>query len=144
MRRASTSARSFFFQAEDGIRDLTVTGVQTCALPILLRDHRDRIDRAHDRTLLAAHAVLLDDDGLPRRVRIFREGELAVHHADRLERAVVEAVRAAHADFLIDDRERAASSDVLLRADLESLLVSVLRELDVHLADGAVVPGQRI
>src|SRR2546430_11611245 len=24
-----------FFQAEDGIRDLTVTGVQTCALPIL-------------------------------------------------------------------------------------------------------------
>src|SRR5438309_12016647 len=25
----------FFFQAEDGIRDGTVTGVQTCALPIL-------------------------------------------------------------------------------------------------------------
>src|SRR2546427_2240069 len=28
----------FFFQAEDGIRDLTVTGVQTCALPILVDD----------------------------------------------------------------------------------------------------------
>src|SRR6266568_5253867 len=27
----------FFFQAEDGIRDGTVTGVQTCALPILAR-----------------------------------------------------------------------------------------------------------
>src|SRR6516165_1493693 len=27
----------FFFQAEDGIRDLTVTGVQTCALPIYFR-----------------------------------------------------------------------------------------------------------
>src|SRR2546430_4008701 len=27
----------FFFQAEDGIRDLTVTGVQTCALPIFCR-----------------------------------------------------------------------------------------------------------
>src|SRR6267143_2392734 len=26
----------FFFQAEDGIRDGTVTGVQTCALPILV------------------------------------------------------------------------------------------------------------
>src|SRR5205823_8676712 len=26
--------RSFFFQAEDGIRDKLVTGVQTCALPI--------------------------------------------------------------------------------------------------------------
>src|SRR2546427_10567558 len=34
----------FFFQAEDGIRDLTVTGVQTCALPIFqkygIRDPR--------------------------------------------------------------------------------------------------------
>src|SRR5207248_4798450 len=28
-------AEFFFFQAEDGIRDRTVTGVQTCALPIL-------------------------------------------------------------------------------------------------------------
>src|SRR5206468_10157753 len=29
-----TTLRLFFFQAEDGIRDLIVTGVQTCALPI--------------------------------------------------------------------------------------------------------------
>src|SRR5699024_11918369 len=29
---------SFFFQAEDGIRDRNVTGVQTCALPICPRD----------------------------------------------------------------------------------------------------------
>src|SRR6266481_8795964 len=28
--------RNFFFQAEDGIRDGTVTGVQTCALPIFM------------------------------------------------------------------------------------------------------------
>src|SRR5256885_12025418 len=30
----------FFFQAEDGIRDYKVTGVQTCALPISERDGR--------------------------------------------------------------------------------------------------------
>src|SRR2546422_9544259 len=30
----------FFFQAEDGIRDVAVTGVQTCALPICLRKLR--------------------------------------------------------------------------------------------------------
>src|SRR5207245_5332405 len=30
----------FFFQAEDGIRDATVTGVQTCALPISLAEER--------------------------------------------------------------------------------------------------------
>ena len=29
----------FFFQAEDGIRDRLVTGVQTCALPILVSNH---------------------------------------------------------------------------------------------------------
>src|SRR2546430_7653931 len=33
-RRIRGCAVCFFFQAEDGIRDLTVTGVQTCALPI--------------------------------------------------------------------------------------------------------------
>src|SRR5690606_40689175 len=31
----------FFFQAEDGIRDFHVTGVQTCALPI--SDHQRRV-----------------------------------------------------------------------------------------------------
>src|SRR2546422_1991214 len=29
----------FFFQAEDGIRDVAVTGVQTCALPIYLAEN---------------------------------------------------------------------------------------------------------
>src|SRR2546430_3678844 len=39
----------FFFQAEDGIRDLTVTGVQTCALPISghAQDHEDDGARGH-------------------------------------------------------------------------------------------------
>src|SRR5699024_11870883 len=32
----------FFFQAEDGIRDRNVTGVQTCALPICAACHRCR------------------------------------------------------------------------------------------------------
>src|SRR3712207_295976 len=33
----------FFFQAEDGIRDIGVTGVQTCALPIFYGDLKDRV-----------------------------------------------------------------------------------------------------
>ena len=32
----AVSLKKFFFQAEDGIRDHCVTGVQTCALPIFL------------------------------------------------------------------------------------------------------------
>src|SRR3989454_7215122 len=41
--RGAENAFFFFFQAEDGIRDYKVTGVQTCALPIYLRlDHAVR------------------------------------------------------------------------------------------------------
>src|SRR5436305_1359071 len=38
---ARLPSSSFFFQAEDGIRDADVTGVQTCALPILLCSSRE-------------------------------------------------------------------------------------------------------
>src|SRR5688572_32402824 len=47
----------FFFQAEDGIRDLTVTGVQTCALPILLTDDAELAVRLKR---LALHGMSAD------------------------------------------------------------------------------------
>src|SRR5256886_8756632 len=43
----------FFFQAEDGIRDLTVTGVQTCALPIFGSGSRLSINELAARALRA-------------------------------------------------------------------------------------------
>src|SRR6266699_4228513 len=56
----------FFFQAEDGIRDADVTGVQTCALPIYLSasarperlvKHRLEIGRhAHVSTAISARS----------------------------------------------------------------------------------------
>ena len=48
----------FFFQAEDGIRDRLVTGVQTCALPICDPDHP-----AHDRLFLSPHAAFYCEEG---------------------------------------------------------------------------------
>src|SRR5438105_14842538 len=47
----------FFFQAEDGIRDPLVTGVQTCALPILTTSLDDMIDRAPDGEIEVAGGV---------------------------------------------------------------------------------------
>src|SRR5256885_2866072 len=38
MKGTSSISFFFFFQAEDGIRDYKVTGVQTCALPICATD----------------------------------------------------------------------------------------------------------
>src|SRR5713226_8441562 len=49
----------FFFQAEDGIRDGRVTGVQTCALPI-----SDRAMFGYFGSKLAAERVVTDS-GLP-------------------------------------------------------------------------------
>src|SRR6266853_1690722 len=49
----------FFFQAEDGIRDLTVTGVQTCALPICdgWPLYESRLQLAHMRQLQRTFAA---------------------------------------------------------------------------------------
>src|SRR5690606_40628702 len=54
----------FFFQAEDGIRDFHVTGVQTCALPIFSRtewveENRDVVVRAA-AAMLAANRYITD------------------------------------------------------------------------------------
>src|SRR3989454_9510330 len=48
----------FFFQAEDGIRDYKVTGVQTCALPIYGRGRAPREGREdQDLPVRAPHRV---------------------------------------------------------------------------------------
>src|SRR5256885_10179555 len=63
----------FFFQAEDGIRDYKVTGVQTCALPISAmpcnhcggRDYDARQSAARTSGIFCAwrgHALLLSAD----------------------------------------------------------------------------------
>src|SRR5260221_511246 len=55
----------FFFQAEDGIRDHCVTGVQTCALPICRRSHPRLADRQGpgDEALGDDGAVIRQDRG---------------------------------------------------------------------------------
>src|SRR3712207_9586919 len=45
----------FFFQAEDGIRDIGVTGVQTCALPILIGQWVSEFDQVVDAPVRALH-----------------------------------------------------------------------------------------
>src|SRR5437773_6184859 len=46
LQRVYTSFWFFFFQAEDGIRDRDVTGVQTCALPISIESVDRDLERA--------------------------------------------------------------------------------------------------
>src|SRR5947209_14420264 len=60
----------FFFQAEDGIRDIGVTGVQTCALPIWRRRSRttgaSQVPGTRVREFTFARGCLRDrEDDLP-------------------------------------------------------------------------------
>src|SRR5438034_4556053 len=58
----------FFFQAEDGIRDHCVTGVQTCALPISkcvrTRDVHSKLDTLHAHDIYAIARIVVAKDPL--------------------------------------------------------------------------------
>src|SRR5205085_9331792 len=58
-----------FFQAEDGIRGLTVTGVQTCALPIFRRVRRPAFDTQKPAGERAEYGPYKINDGLLRIMR---------------------------------------------------------------------------
>src|SRR5687768_17969012 len=68
----------FFFQAEDGIRDVAVTGVQTCALPI---SAVVLVGRQHLVTGGEIDAELRD---LQRLARVARDGQLLDRKSTRL------------------------------------------------------------
>jgi len=57
----------FFFQAEDGIRDIGVTGVQTCALPIWM-------DSAHNLNMKEAGPAA-SDKSIKHAIRLCRLGD---------------------------------------------------------------------
>src|SRR3989441_10988993 len=63
----------FFFQAEDGIRDKLVTGVQTCALPISFRrDLRSWLEENVPRDLGPERTAGLPEDERIRRLRAWQ------------------------------------------------------------------------
>src|SRR5205809_5055871 len=58
----------FFFQAEDGIRDVAVTGVQTCALPIYPRRSQSDVGWSCARKVIFQHIVcMFGEDGVATR-----------------------------------------------------------------------------
>src|SRR2546430_3794249 len=78
----------FFFQAEDGIRDLTVTGVQTCALPIYFDVRRaglvDECARGNDSRTRATRRRVDARVTVLFAVRVTRWGRIRHARAKRL------------------------------------------------------------
>src|SRR5207249_8374864 len=60
----------FFFQAEDGIRDRNVTGVQTCALPIYLPHEPPVVPGVEIHACLLASALNAAGRIRPKRLRV--------------------------------------------------------------------------
>src|SRR5436305_7433898 len=60
----------FFFQAEDGIRDADVTGVQTCALPISDGADRQSVGRAQQRARVESQMRRAGDQRIARKARV--------------------------------------------------------------------------
>src|SRR3990170_6082236 len=94
----------FFFQAEDGIRDDLVTGVQTCALPISTEP-----DPRHQYVDAGAYAVSLrvtDDDGA-----VVERSEETLVVRNRAPTAAFSAVPDASDPALVRFREGAWDAD---------------------------------
>src|SRR5207237_6287002 len=80
----------FFFQAEDGIRDSSVTGVQTCALPIYrsavsIRGEPHYLYRAVDGDGKSVHSLLCSDSTTVPKKGFLRWWPLHVPDAERRE-----------------------------------------------------------
>src|SRR5436190_24194247 len=97
----------FFFQAEDGIRDHCVTGVQTCALPISEESRFARIEDRAGEILDSREARLLGHGDLePARSEPERQQLLQIGRASCRERGE----RSGGPEALITDTKSSASS----------------------------------
>src|SRR3989441_2359751 len=129
----------FFFQAEDGIRDKLVTGVQTCALPIYRAERgRERVARASQtlramgeevRTTAATVAGL---SGMSERIGVFAQTIARIARQTHLLalNAAIEAARAEeHGEgfAVVADEVRSLAGEAGKSAREVAELVSELR-----------------
>src|SRR5438132_8307613 len=116
----------FFFQAEDGIRDHCVTGVQTCALPIspaqkeeepaveeLTEEEEEELDLNLEAELAEASSKRIDD---PVRMYLTQMGEIPLLTREQ-EIALAKKIEITRKIF----RSRVLESDYCLQAAVEIL-----------------------
>src|SRR5207245_708267 len=124
-----TPPYSFFFQAEDGIRDATVTGVQTCALPIYILALAE--DVAQDVFIKVYKALPTYRHDRPFKHWLHRVAANAVTDALRRRRPVVS----------LDGMEQPPASgvpdpqDVAARHDLQRAVRHAIANLPPHYRD---------
>src|SRR2546429_6521108 len=82
----------FFFQAEDGIRDVAVTGVQTCALPIFVKITKIRSHTGDRQPIICQGHTSLEGNFFKRSVAKIVEqevGQIVVRDKDVREAVII-------------------------------------------------------
>src|SRR5437762_5434936 len=128
-RRGRRPVHLFVFQAEDGIRDTSVTGVQTCALPIYRSAQlRDRPAHRDPRAVLASRLGRADLEGAFRKTPL-----VSVDHRAGLVRTIDDrAERNEERDEVVGGRMRDARG--------RRLVLEIDQRVDLAFADGLVRP----
>src|SRR5437868_15545134 len=96
---------SFFFQAEDGIRDRNVTGVQTCALPIF-RAAASLVGG----TLRHGQAVVVQPAKIPARIRAIQNHNREVEEIGPGARKIGRASCRERVEGSVDEKPRTKKS----------------------------------
>src|SRR5256714_11298200 len=108
----------FFFQAEDGIRDKLVTGVQTCALPICLSTDVETSMTSDLFTIMRTAFTLQRMFINERRFNGEKNLPLWLTCREMLEMATIDGARVAHLDHKIGSLTPGKEADIiLLRTD---------------------------
>src|SRR5437764_916233 len=129
-KESTARVASFFFQAEDGIRDTSVTGVQTCALPIYF---------IGVHLLPYWEGVAVDRDPFPVRQEVYADevdvlrelgvGEPGVPGLGRADRLADGGARAIEISRELLDLQVAAEQDLVADDHAHHVLV-IVREVD--------------
>src|SRR5690606_791769 len=122
----------FFFQAEDGIRDFHVTGVQTCALPILAKQRIEQLENFVQGDLRPDLTLIFDlpvDIGLSRaaaRGRLDRFEQEGLGFFEAVRNTYLERARQAPTRYQVIDAGQPLAA---VQRDLQALLPQILERL---------------
>src|SRR5437764_8767821 len=129
----------FFFQAEDGIRDTSVTGVQTCALPIstvskdvILAQIRTAVGQPYSDSTVEDDIRSLYKTGTIQNVRIFAQPE-----EDGVKVIVAVQTRQVLRELVIDGAQRVSAKK--LRKEIGVKLNSPVNEDDLQKARQKII-----
>src|SRR2546422_6080612 len=123
----------FFFQAEDGIRDVAVTGVQTCALPICREGIKECYEKGRGRITIRARAVIEEKESTGKHQIVVAEIPYQVNKSNLIAQ-IAELVNAKKLEGISDLRDESDREGMRIVIELkrDAVPAVVLNQLYKH------------